>query len=54
MDFVAYNPFMDNKGAQTARLLKRTMLQCITGIAMGKKRIDPDHISKYVTGEVDK
>ena len=53
MDFVEYNPFMDNKGEQTARPLKRTMLECITGIAMRKEGIDPDYIRKYVTGEMN-
>ena len=41
-DVVEYNPFYDNKGQQTARLVRRTMLQFLTGIAMKKQGMDPN------------
>ena len=50
-DVVEYNPFYDNKGQQTARLVRRTMLQFLTGIAMKKKGIDPDYIHPRVSGK---
>ena len=50
-DIVELNPFYDNKGQQTARLVRRIMLQFLTGIAMKKKGMDPKHIHPRVKGE---
>lgn len=50
MDLVEFNPFYDNKGQQTARLMRRTMLTLLTGIAMKKEGIDPKFIHPRVSG----
>ncbi|MBO9422519.1 arginase family protein [Labrenzia sp. R4_2] len=50
-DFVEFNPFYDNKGQQTARLVRRTMFQFLTGIAMKKEGMDPKYIHPRVSGE---
>ena len=50
-DIVEYNPFYDNKGQQTARLVRRTMLQFLTGIAMRKDGIDPEYIHPRISGD---
>ena len=49
VDVVEYNPFMDNKGKQTARLVNRVILQFLTGIAMQKKGLDPFYIDPLVS-----
>lgn len=49
IDVVEYNPFMDNRGQQTARLVNRVMLEFLTGIAMHKKGVDPDFIHPLVS-----
>ena len=49
-DIVEYNPFYDNRGQQTARLVRRVMLQFLTGIAMKKDGISPDYIHPRVSG----
>lgn len=49
-DIVEFNPFFDNKGQQTARLVRRTMLQFLTGIAMKKAGMDPDYVHPRVSG----
>ena len=51
MDIVEYNPFYDNRGQQTARLVRRTMLTMLTGIAMKKKGLDPDYVHPRVSGD---
>ncbi|MGO1120968.1 arginase family protein [Rhodovibrionaceae bacterium A322] len=51
VDFVEFNPFYDNKGQQTARLVRRTMFQFLTGIAMKKAGIAPDYIHPRVAGK---
>ena len=50
-DIVEFNPFYDNKGQQTARLVRRVMLQFLTGIAMKKKGMDPKYVHPRVKGE---
>ena len=50
-DVVEFNPFYDNRGGQTARLVRRIMFQFITGIAMKKAGIDPDYIHPRVSGK---
>ncbi len=50
-DVVEFNPFYDNKGQQTARLVRRVMLQFLTGIAMKKNGMDPKYIHPRVKGE---
>lgn len=50
-DVVEYNPFFDNKGQQTARLVRRTMLTFLTGIAMKKKGMDPGYVHPRVAGD---
>ena len=51
MDIVEYNPFYDNKGQQTARLVRRVMLQFMTGIAMRKEGKDPEWVNPRVSGK---
>lgn len=51
MDIVEYNPFYDNRGQQTARLVRRTMLSLITGVAMKKKGMAPDYVHPRVKGK---
>ncbi len=51
VDFVEFNPFYDNKGQQTARLVRRTMFQFLTGIAMKKEGIEPDFVHPRISGE---
>jgi len=50
-DIVEYNPFYDNKGQQTARLVRRVMLQFLTGIAMKKEGIDPKYVNPMISGK---
>lgn len=50
-DVVEFNPFYDNRGEQTARLVRRIMLQFLTGIAMKAQGLDPDYIHPRVAGE---
>ena len=50
-DFVEFNPFYDNESQQTARLVRRTMFQFLTGIAMKKDGIEPDFVHPRVSGE---
>lgn len=50
-DVVEYNPFYDNRGQQTARLVRRTMFQFLTGIAMKKKGLDPDWVNPVISGD---
>ena len=49
-DVVEFNPFYDNRGQQTARLVRRTMLQFLTGIAMKKAGMDPEYVHPRVIG----
>ena len=49
-DIVEFNPFYDNKGQQTARLVRRIMLQFLTGIAMKKSGMDPDYVHPRISG----
>lgn len=51
VDFVEFNPFYDNKGQQTARLVRRTMFQFLTGIAMRKEGMDPEFVHPRISGE---
>ena len=51
VDLVEYNPVYDNAGRQTARLMRRTMFQFLTGIAMRKEGIEPDFIHPRISGE---
>jgi len=51
MDIVEFNPFYDNKGQQTARLVRRVMLQLLTGISMKKDGIDPEYVNPRVSGK---
>ena len=51
MDIVEYNPFYDNRGQQTARLLRRVMLQLMTGIAMKKEGMEPDWVNLRISGD---
>ncbi len=51
VDFVEYNPFFDNAGKQTARLMRRTIFQFLTGIAMRKEGMEPDFVHPRVSGE---
>ena len=51
VDFVEYNPFFDNLGKQTARLMRRTMFQFLTGIAMRKEGIEPDFVHPRISGK---
>ena len=50
-DVVEFNPFYDNRGEQTARLVRRIMLQFLTGIAMKERGMDPDYIHPRVSGK---
>lgn len=50
-DIVEFNPFYDNKGQQTARLVRRVMLQFLTGISMKKAGIAPDYIHPRISGK---
>lgn len=50
-DVVEYNPFYDNRGQQTARLVRRTMFQFLTGIAMKKKGMEPDWVNPVISGD---
>ncbi len=50
-DVVEFNPFYDNKGQQTARLVRRVMLQFLAGIAMKKKGMDPKYVHPLVEGK---
>lgn len=50
-DVVEYNPFYDNRGQQTARLVRRTMFQFLTGIAMKKKGLEPDWVNPVISGK---
>ena len=50
MDIVEYNPLYDNRGQQTARLVRRTMLSLLTGVAMKKQGMDPNYIHPRVEG----
>ena len=50
-DIVEFNPFYDNKGQQTARLVRRIMLQFLTGIAMKKDGVDPKYVHPRVSGD---
>lgn len=51
VDIVEYNPYYDNPGQQTARLVRRVMLQFLTGIAMRKDGIDPRYVNPRVSGK---
>ena len=51
MDIVEYNPFYDNRGQQTARLVRRVMLQLMTGIAMRKEGMEPDWVNPRISGD---
>jgi arginase family enzyme len=51
VDFVEFNPFYDNAGQQTASLVRRTMFQFLTGIAMKKYGIAPDFVHPRISGE---
>ena len=50
-DIVEFNPYYDNRGGQTARLVRRIMFQFITGIAMKKAGMDPEYIHPRVSGK---
>lgn len=50
-DIVEFDPFCDNKGQQTARLVRRIMLQFLTGISMKKDGIDPKWVNPRVSGD---
>lgn len=50
-DIVEYNPFYDNRGQQTARLVRRVMLQFLTGISMKKAGMDPNYVHPRVAGK---
>ena len=50
-DIVEFNPFYDNKGQQTARLVRRIMLQFLTGISMKKNGMDPKWVNPRVSGD---
>ncbi len=50
-DIVEFNPYYDNKGQQTARLVRRIMFQFLTGIAMKKDGVDPKYIHPRVSGK---
>ena len=49
-DIVEYNPFYDNKGQQTARLVRRVALTIMTGIAMKNEGMDPEWVNPRVSG----
>ncbi len=51
MDIVEYNPFYDNRGQQTARLVRRVMLQFMTGIAMRQEGMDPEWVNPRISGK---
>ena len=51
IDIVEYNPFYDNRGQQTARLVRRTMLSLLTGIALKKKGMAPNYVHPRVSGD---
>ena len=53
-DIVEYNPHMDNKGMQTARLVRRVAIQMIGGIAMKAYGLDPEYVNPHLTGELNK
>ena len=50
-DIVEFNPFYDNRGQQTARLVRRVMFQFLTGIAMKKKGMDPKYVHPMISGK---
>lgn len=50
-DVVECNPYYDNKGQQTARLVRRVMLTFLTGMAMKKDGIAPDFVHPRVSGQ---
>ena len=51
LDIVEYNPFYDNRGQQTARLVRRTMLSMLSGIALKKSGMDPKYVHPRVSGD---
>jgi len=53
LDVVEYNPWMDNKGYQSARLVNRIMLQYLIGIAMNRNGVDPNYIHPLWPNRVD-
>ena len=52
-DIVEYNPHMDNKGLQTGRLVRRTAIAIMTGIAMNAMGMDPEYVNPHHTGELN-
>lgn len=52
-DIVEYNPHMHNKGLQTGRLVRRTAIAIMTGIAMNATGMDPEYVNPHHTGELN-
>ena len=48
IDVEGYQPFMDNRGQQTARLVNRIMFEFLTGMAMKRHGLDPEYIHPQV------
>jgi arginase family enzyme len=50
-DFVEYNPYLDNNGMQSARMVRHLALACLGGIAMNALEMDPEYVQPQVTGQ---
>ena len=44
-----YDPWVDNRGYQSAPLVNRIMFQYLSRIAVKKKGIDPSYINPRIT-----
>jgi arginase family enzyme len=53
-DLVEYNPMMDNRGMQTARMVRHLALAILGGIAMNALEMDPEYVHPQLTGELNK
>jgi arginase family enzyme len=53
-DIVEYKRHMDNPGLQTGRLVRRTAITIMTGIAMNAMNMDPEYVNPHHTGELNK
>ena len=54
VDLVEYNPMMDNKGMQTARMVRHLAIAIMGGIAMNALEMDPEYVHPQLTGELNK
>ena len=54
VDIVEYNPMMDNRGMQTARMVRHLAVAILGGIAMNVLEMGPEYVHPQVTGELNK